>query len=188
MSKVDGEPLKHVEKLLSGFLTEWAELIWARLEVERVQTATQISLPSVRVVVATPSGSAFWMTLSWKLSSSLQCWCILTASVTLPDVFVCTRLGSFCLLSRWPYPVEWRLARQPRVVAATKHRWHVKSFGTSSLRSSGCSAKNLIQRISTNSTATGSYASRTFLSIWGTQEPALHVGCNNTKMAFKYVT
>lgn len=47
-----------------------AEMIWTRVEVERVQTATQISLPSVKAALATPSGSALWTILLQKLSSA----------------------------------------------------------------------------------------------------------------------
>lgn len=121
---------------------DWAEPIWARLEVDRVQTAAQISLPSVRVVVATPSGTASWMTpmtlletvLSWFLPLSLECWCILTATVTLPDhsAVFCVRMFSqrfFNFLPSWQYPAEWRLAREPRVAAAPQHWWHMHSLG-----------------------------------------------------------
>lgn len=74
------------------------------------------------------------------IPSSLQCWCILRATVTLPDVFVCTCLAKALFVCRLAGRIllsdSWLDNHQ--MAAATKHWWHMKSLGTSSLRSSGC--------------------------------------------------
>ena len=52
---------------------DWTELIQARVEVEKVQTATQICVPSVRVAVATQGLSIWLLSHSYKLSSVKPC-------------------------------------------------------------------------------------------------------------------
>lgn len=119
---------------------DWAELIWVRLEVDWIQTATQIILPSARAVMAAPSGTVFWTTRMTLLESVLSwyhplwgcCWCIPAASVNASWSLCCVCLHRFIqdLLNLshlpWPHPAEWQLAREPRAVAAPHHWWHMQ--------------------------------------------------------------
>lgn len=123
---------------------DWTRLIQARVEVDPVQTATQICVPSVRVAVATEGFSIWLLSHFYKLPLLKPCLLpgVLMHSSHHSGRLACRCLSKFISNARLPDNIllndSW--PEKPREVAASPFWGHTQSLLTSSLKSSGCSS------------------------------------------------